>query len=209
MSPLFVKICGITTAEDAQAAVESGADALGFNFYLKSKRYISPDRAAVIIKSMPAGISRIGVFVNPEKEYVRGAIRKSGVDLLQFSGDELPEDILGFGLPVIKAIHITGVRSIERMRTFAVDRYLLDTFSSDDYGGTGQKFDWEIAERAKQFGKIILAGGLTPENVADAVRKVRPYGVDVSSGVELRPGIKDHQKVRDFIQRAREAHSVL
>jgi phosphoribosylanthranilate isomerase len=208
MNTLFVKICGITTAEDAQAAVESGADALGFNFYPKSKRYISPDRAAVIIKSVPAKILAVGVFVNPDKEDVRDAIQKSRINVLQFSGDEKPEHLSGFKIPIIKAIHITDRASVEKMKSFVVDSYLLDTFSSDDFGGTGKQFHWEIAMEAKRYGKIIVAGGLTPENVSDLVRNVRPYGVDVSSGVELRPGIKDHQKVKAFIRRAREAHFI-
>ncbi|HTY11157.1 MAG TPA: phosphoribosylanthranilate isomerase [Bacteroidota bacterium] len=208
MSPLFIKICGITTLDDARAAVKGGADALGFNFYPASKRYIAPGRAAEIIKEMPAEVSRVGVFVDPSKEYVTAAIQETGINVLQFSGNEAPLDVSGFGLPVIKAIHIAGMRSIEEMKLYAVDSYLLDAFSSSEFGGTGQRFDWAIAERAKQFGRIIVAGGLTPENVMDAVRKVRPYGVDVSSGVEIRPGVKDHQKMIDFIRQAREAHSL-
>jgi len=208
MSHLFIKICGITTLDDARAAVKGGADALGFNFYPASKRYIAPGRAAEIIKEMPAEVFRVGVFVDPSKEYVTAAIQETGINVLQFSGNEAPLDVSGFGLPVIKAIHIAGMRSIEEMKLYAVDSYLLDAFSSSEFGGTGQRFDWAIAERAKQFGRIIVAGGLTPENVMDAVRKVRPYGVDVSSGVEIRPGVKDHQKMIDFIRQAREAHSL-
>ena len=208
MGALFVKMCGITTGDDALAADEAGADAVGFNFYPRSKRYIAPEKAADIIGRMPAGILRVGVFVNPSPGEVQAAINNSGINALQFSGNEEPGNVSGFGLPVMKAVHITDIKSIDAMKFFSVDSYLLDTFNADEFGGTGRTFDWSIAVQAKRFGRIVIAGGLTPENVAEAVRAVKPYGVDVSSGVELRPGIKDKQKVKDFILRAREAHSL-
>jgi phosphoribosylanthranilate isomerase len=207
MGELFVKICGVTILDDALSAVDYGADAVGFNFYPHSKRYISLDRAAEIAEKLPAGILRVGVFVNPKREEVNAAILRGGINGIQFSGNEPPEEVLGYHLPVIKAIHISGKESVEEMKSYRVDRYLLDTFHSDNYGGTGIPFDWSIAVQAKQFGKIIIAGGLTPENVGDAVRKVKPHGVDVSSGVELSPGIKDHKKMGEFILRAREANA--
>jgi phosphoribosylanthranilate isomerase len=205
MGELFVKICGITILDDALCAVECGANAIGFNFYQQSKRYISPDRAAEIIDRLPGDIMRVGVFVNPDRQYVNAAIENSGISGLQFSGNELPETVSGYHLPVIKAIHVANAESIRGMKSFGVISFLLDTFHEDDFGGTGKLFDWDIAVDAKRFGKVIVAGGLTPENVADAVGKIRPYGVDVSSGVELRPGEKDHKKIKEFILRAREA----
>jgi phosphoribosylanthranilate isomerase len=205
MGDLFVKICGVTILDDALSAVECGADAIGFNFYRQSKRYISPDRAAEIIDRLPANGMKIGVFVNPDREYVNAAIENSGINGLQFSGNELPEALSGYHLPVIKAIHVANAKSIRGMKSFGAITFLLDTFHEDDFGGTGKLFDWDIAVEAKRFGKVIVAGGLTPENVADVVRKIRPYGVDVSSGVELRPGVKDHKKIKEFILRAREA----
>ncbi len=206
MGELFVKICGVTTLDDALSAIEHGADAIGFNFYRQSKRYISPDAAAQIIDRLPGNILKIGVFVNAAREDVKTAM-KSGISGLQFSGNELPETVSGYRLPVIKAIHIANVESLTEMKLFHVDSFLVDTFRRDGYGGTGKLFDWDIAVTAKRFGRVIVAGGLTPENVADAVRKVKPHGVDVSSGVEQRPGVKDHKKIKDFILRAREANT--
>ena len=206
MGDLFVKICGVTVLEDALSAVDSGADAIGFNFYQQSKRYIAPEKAAEIAARLPLRILRVGVFVNPKREDVDKTIVRSGITAIQFSGNEPPDDVTGYYVPVLKAIHVAGKESIAEMKAYLVDSYLLDTFRTDEYGGTGKSFDWNLAVIAKQSGKIILAGGLTPENIADAVRKVLPYGVDVSSGVELRPGIKDHKKMSEFIQRAREAN---
>ena len=207
MGELFVKICGVTIFDDALCAVENGADAIGFNFYPQSKRYISPDRAAGIIDRLPASVMKIGVFVNPARKDVHAAIKSSGINGLQFSGSELPEAVSGYQLPVIKAIHVASRESIREMKSFGVIDFLLDTFSSDEFGGTGKLFDWDVVMEAKSFGKVIVAGGLTPENVADAVRTAKPYGVDVSSGVELRAGIKDHKKIAAFILRAREAYT--
>ncbi len=205
MGRLIVKICGVTTLDDALYAAEQGADAIGFNFYQLSKRYISPDHAAEIVNSLRADIMRVGVFVNPEREFVNAVLQSNTLSTLQFSGEEAPDTISGYRLPVIKAIHVANAESIREMKLFNVDSFLLDTFRNEDFGGTGKTFDWDIAVRAKQFGNVIVAGGLTPENIADAVRKVKPHGVDVSSGVEIRPGIKDHKKIKEFILRAREA----
>jgi phosphoribosylanthranilate isomerase len=207
MGELFVKICGITTLDDALAAVEHGADALGFNFYGQSKRYITLGRAAEIIERFPVNVLMVGVFVNPDREYVNAAIESVGITGIQFSGNESPEAVAGYHLPVIKAIHVANAESIQEMKLFAPATFLLDTFRNTDFGGTGEQFDLDIAVKAKGSGKVIIAGGLNSENVADAVRKVKPYGVDVSSGVELRPGVKDHKKIREFILHAREAHT--
>ena len=197
-----VKICGITNLADAQAAVEAGADALGFIFYERSPRFIPIKIAAEISRALPPFIMRVGVFVNPPKELVLRAIGECGLSLLQFHGDEPPEFCTQFGLMSMKAFRIRDAGSLEELPKYQTDAWLLDAYSPDTLGGTGEKFNWDLAVEAQKIGKpIFLAGGLTPENVAEAIRKVRPFGVDVSSGVESSPGKKDPAKVRAFIKR--------
>lgn len=199
-----VKICGITNPADAQAAVAAGADALGFIFYEKSPRYIRLTDAAAISRPLAPFIIRVGVFVNAPEEIVLSATRECGLTLLQFHGDESPEFCARFALMNMKAFRVHGPETLEQIPKYATDAYLLDAFSSTTLGGTGEKFNWDLAVEAKRFGKpIFLAGGLTAENVAGAIRKVRPFGVDVSSGVESAPGIKDHAKIKAFITAAR------
>jgi phosphoribosylanthranilate isomerase len=201
-----VKICGITNLADAQAAVAAGADALGFNFYEGSPRHVSLKTAAEISKQLPPFAMRAGVFVNAPEEFVTRAIGECSLSLLQFHGDEPPEFCVQFGLMSMKAFRIRDVKSLKELPLFQTDAYLLDAFSPEARGGTGERFNWALAIEAQKFGKpIFLAGGLTPENVADAVRTVRPFGVDVSSGVESAPGKKDHAKIRAFIAAARSA----
>ncbi len=206
MSGLFIKICGITRLEDALIAVEAGADAIGFNFYHGSKRYLSVEQAAVIIAKLPPKIITVGVFVNPDRKEVLHAMEKLNLGAIQFSGNEAPSEISGYSRKVFKAIHIKNAASVQELRRFNADAFLLDTYRDGEFGGTGEVFDWQIGSEANSFGKIIIAGGLTPENVAIAVRKARPYGVDVSSGVEASPGKKDRQKIESFIKRARTAN---
>jgi phosphoribosylanthranilate isomerase len=199
-----VKICGITNPADAQAAVTAGADALGFIFYEKSARFVRLTDAAAISRPLAPFIMRVGVFVNAPEEFVLKAIRECGLTSLQFHGDEPPEYCAQFGLMSMKAFRIHGPETLEQIPKYATDAYLLDAFSSTTLGGTGEKFNWDLAIQAQKFGKpIFLAGGLTPENVAGAIRKVRPFGVDVSSGVERAPGIKDRAKIKAFIAAAR------
>jgi len=201
-----VKICGITNLADAQVAVEAGADALGFNFYEKSPRFVSIETAAEIARQIPPFILRVGVFVNASEEFVLRAISEAGLTMLQFHGDEPPEFCGQFGLMSMKAFRIRDETSLAQIPSYATDAYLLDAFSADEFGGTGKKFNWDLAIEAQKFGKpIFLAGGLTPENVADAVKTVRPFAVDVSSGVESTPGKKDHAKVKAFIEAVRNA----
>src|SRR3984957_1019787 len=196
-----VKICGITNLADAQAAVEAGADALGFNFYEKSPRYVSLKTAAAISKQLPPFVMRVGVFVDAEPDFILRAIGEAGLTMLQFHGDEPPEFCTQFGLMSMKAFRIRDAESLKKILD-----YLTDAFSSPTLGGTGEKFNWDLAVAAQKFGKpIFLAGGLTPENVAEAVKKVQPVGVDVSSGVESAPGKKDHAKVKAFIEAAKAA----
>jgi phosphoribosylanthranilate isomerase len=199
-----VKICGITNLADAQTAVEAGADALGFNFYDKSPRFVTLQRAAAISKQLPPFIMRVGVFVNAPEDLVVRAIGEGNLGLLQFHGDEPPEFCTQFGLMSMKAFRIRDAETLKEIAKYSTDAYLLDAYSPEARGGTGVKFNWDLALEAQKFGKpIFLAGGLTPENVAEAVRRVRPFGVDVASGVESAPGKKDHHKVRDFIAAVR------
>jgi phosphoribosylanthranilate isomerase len=202
-----VKICGVTNFEDALAAVAAGADALGFMFYELSPRNVAVNVAADIIRQLPPFVSKVGVFVNSAEETVRLAISKCGIDTLQFHGDESPEFCRRFPpLKTYKAFRVENLESLGVLPGYRTDAWLLDSFVEGKQGGTGAKFNWDLAIESKKLGRpIILAGGLTPENVADAVRKVRPFAVDVSSGVESSPGKKDHAKLRKFIEAAKTA----
>jgi phosphoribosylanthranilate isomerase len=201
-----VKICGITNLADAQAAVKAGADALGFIFYEKSQRCMTVPAVAKISKRLPPFVLRVGVFVNAPEELVTRAIGECGLGLLQFHGDEPPEFCMRFGLMSMKAFRIRDAESLKELPKFSTEAWLLDAYSAENLGGTGEKFNWDLAVEAQKFGKpVFLAGGLTPENVAAAVRKVQPFGVDVSSGVESSPGKKDHARVRAFIANVRQA----
>lgn len=200
---LFVKICGITNLADAQHAVRCKADAIGFIFYEPSDRYISPSDAASIVAHLPEHISKVGVFVEADQRYVHEVIARVQLSAVQLYGSEGADDLIGYETSVIKVFRIKPDFDVETMRNYVVDAYLLDTHSETRYGGTGRTFDWNIAVKAKEYGRIILSGGLTPENIEAAVRFVQPYGVDVSSGVEVFPGKKDPEKVRNFIAKAK------
>jgi len=201
-----VKICGITSVADGQAAAEAGADLIGLMFYEPSPRYVSLDAAAGIARALPPEVQRVGVFVNPTTELVRRAIGECQLSLLQFHGDEPPDFCTQFGLMSLKAFRIRDAASLDALPNYATDAYLLDAYSPEARGGTGEKFNWDLAVEAQKFGRpIFLAGGLTPANVAAAVKQVQPFAVDVSSGVESAPGKKDPVKVRAFIQAARGA----
>jgi phosphoribosylanthranilate isomerase len=205
---LMVKICGITRLEDARVAVDAGADALGFMFYEPSKRFVKPENAARIIAGVAASVDRVGVFVNADEDTVRCAIEVSGINVIQLHGEEVPGFCEKFGpLKIWKAFRVENEESLAGVRRFNnVDAWLLDSYVKGSHGGTGETFNWDLAIKAKENGRpIILAGGLVPENIGEAVRKVRPYGVDVSSGVESAPGIKDAGKIRAFIRAAKAA----
>lgn len=195
-----IKICGITNIEDACEAVALGVHALGFIFYPSSPRYISPEGAREIIKRLPPFVSKVGVFVNEDIQTVRSIIATSGIDTVQFHGDESPAYCSQF-VNCIKAFRVRSEADVAVLSSYDVSAFLLDTFSEGVFGGTGQTFNWEIALKAKQFGNIIIAGGLTPENVQEAINIVKPYAVDVSSGVELQKGKKDPQKLRAFVSK--------
>lgn len=201
-----VKICGITRTEDALAAADAGADALGFMLHEASPRRVTREQAGAIISTLPTFVSRVGVFVNPTETEVRAAIAECGIDTLQFHGEESPEFCRQFGLRVVKAFRVRDAESLKPLANFPTEAWLLDSFVAGQHGGTGAVFNWDLATQAvKQGGRVILAGGLTPENAADAVRRVRPYALDVSSGVESAPGKKDPTQVRAFIAAAKGA----
>jgi phosphoribosylanthranilate isomerase len=201
-----VKICGLTSLEDALVCVEAGADALGFNFWPGSKRYVEPTEAAAIARGLPSGALKVGVFVNAERVEIERAVGQVGLDAVQLHGEETPEDCRGFSVPVIKVIHVGRADEpiTQIAARYTVEYFLLDADAGSDYGGSGRSFDWRRAEGVAP-GRLFLAGGLRPENVADAVRRVRPYAVDTASGVESAPGRKDPRKLKEFIRNAKLA----
>jgi len=202
--PVKVKICGITNLPDGLAAAEAGADALGFMFYDQSPRHITIDDAAGLVRQLPPFVLRVGVFVNAPEDQVVRAIRECGLTLLQFHGDEPPEYCLQFGLMSMKAFRVRDAASLQLVQNYHTEAFLLDAYTPGKLGGTGETFNWDLAREAQSWGRpIFLAGGLTADNVAEAVRHARPFAVDVSSGVEAAPGRKDHAKVRAFIQAAK------
>jgi phosphoribosylanthranilate isomerase len=201
-----VKICGVTSVKDAQITAEAGADAIGLMFYAGSPRHISSETAQEIARNLPLSVIRVGVFVDPEPSEVFAAIQACGLNVLQFHGAETPEFCRQFGIMTMKAFRIRDAESLAPVSSFNTDAFLLDSHVSGKAGGTGEKFNWDLAVEAKKLGRpVFLAGGLTPENVAEALRAVQPYGVDVSSGVEISPGKKDPEKIRAFIAAARSA----
>ena len=201
-----VKICGITRIEDAMAAAQAGADAIGFVFDLKSPRHVTPDQAHAIARQLPPFVTVVGLFVNAAPDMIESVLSRVPLDLLQFHGSETPQQCRRYHRPYIKAIPMQpDVDLHEKARLYAdAEGLVLDTAVAHVAGGSGQSFDWNLVPR--DLGKpVILAGGLTPENVAEAVRTVRPFAVDVSSGVEQNKGIKDAGKIMAFIDAVRNA----
>lgn len=199
----FVKICGVTTLDDALACVDAGADALGFNFWPKSRRHVTVDAAAAIARRMPPNVRTVGVFVNPTEPEVDRAFASGAIDLAQFHGDETPDFCRRFAGRYIKALRLADAASLERMTQYPCDLVLVDA-DTPGYGGSGQRADVALASQAAAARRVILAGGLTPENVAEAVAAVKPYGVDVAGGVEREPGVKDWIKVAAFVKEAKK-----
>jgi phosphoribosylanthranilate isomerase len=195
-----IKICGITRVEDARVAVESGADAIGLVFYAPSPRCVSLDQACAIIDAVPPFVTVVGLFVDPDQDAVEKVLRRCRLNLLQFHGDEAPNLCERFGLPYLKAARVrAGVDLVQCLSPYAMAQgWLLDAYHQQLYGGTGASFDWNLIPRDLAR-PVILSGGLTPENVAAAVRQVRPWAVDVSSGVETSKGVKDAAKMAAFI----------
>jgi phosphoribosylanthranilate isomerase len=199
-----IKVCGITNLADAESALAFGADMLGFNFYPPSSRCIEPQAAGEIIAALPPNLFSVALFVNETEERVREVLGGDSIYRgLQFHGEESPDYCRGWKPVVIKAFHVKEKASLEQMARFSADYYLLDSWSPG-YGGSGKSFPWEWLEGI-DAGKLILSGGLGVDNVGEAIRRVRPFGVDVCSGVELRPGIKDHGKLKEFISAAKGA----
>jgi phosphoribosylanthranilate isomerase len=207
MTRVRVKICGIRSLEEASAAVNLGADALGFNFWPPSPRYITPWAARNIICQLPPLITCVGVFVNETAETIKDVVSQAGLNAVQLHGDESPEFCESLGtMKVIKAIRVSADFDISSIKNYRVSAVLLDTKVAGNYGGTGQGFDWQVAREAKRFAPIILAGGITANNVADAIAMVRPMAVDVCSGVEAEPGRKDLNKLREFMEAVARAN---
>ena len=201
-----VKICGVTRIEDALAAAREGAHAIGLVFYRPSLRYIDPGAAAAIVRALPPFVTPVGLFVDAAEDEVRSIASRSGVRLLQFHGGESPEFCARFDLPYMKALRVRpGVDLLQYAHDFhSATALLLDAFQEGLHGGTGAVFDWNLIPQALPL-PVVLSGGLTPENVGEAIRRVRPNAVDVSSGVEAAKGIKDAQKIGAFITGARNA----
>jgi phosphoribosylanthranilate isomerase len=204
VTPPRVKICGITRLEDAVAAVRAGADALGFNFWPRSRRYLAPETARAIARRLPPFVTTVGVFVDPSRDEVLRAAEASGIQVVQLHGNEPPSLASSLPLPVVKAIHVADASSLAALASYEVSAFLLDS-ASPGYGGSGTAFDWDLAREVASSATVVLAGGLTPENVGQAVRRVRPWGVDVASGVESAPGVKDETRMTAFVRAAKEA----
>ena len=205
--PTRVKICGLTRLEDARRAVDLGAAALGFNFYPLSPRYIEPQEAGAIVRRLPPFVTAVGVFANEtDAGHVISLAHQAGVTAVQVHGPGFPalHELLSV-LTLVVAVAVRQGFKPEELGRFKPSAYLLDAFDPDRPGGTGKTCDWNAAREVSQYGPIILAGGLTPENVARAVREVRPFAVDVASGVESTPGIKDLAKLRAFFAAVAEA----
>lgn len=201
-----IKICGITNLEDALLSIEAGADALGFNFYKRSPRYIEPAKAREIIERLPDSILNVGVFVNEElPDDVARIAYEVNLNAVQLHGEESNEYCVALkNYRVIKAFRVSDDFKPEDILKFEVDAVLLDAYSRDEHGGTGKIFDWRIArETQKLFPKLFLAGGLTPDNVSEAIKEVKPYAVDACSGIEITKGKKDSAKVKAFVQAVR------
>jgi phosphoribosylanthranilate isomerase len=205
--PTRVKICGVTRAEDAELAVELGAAALGFNSYAPSPRYITPAKAREITRRLPPFVMSVGVFADePDTDRILAVAREAGLNAIQVRGPRLPD--LGRLLeqyPLIVAVPVHGQFQAAELGALQASAFLLDGFDPQLLGGTGKTFDWKVAREARRYGRIILAGGLTPENVGSAIRAARPFAVDVASGVESSPGVKDPGKLRAFLTAVEES----
>ncbi len=199
-----IKICGITNQEDALYAVAAGADALGFVFYEKSPRYVLPETVQQIVSQLPPFVTTVGLFVNAGVDVIEQTVQLTGINVIQLHGDESPEECRFSATPVIKAVRVKDADSLAGIERYRVSALLLDAWNDQQYGGTGESFDWQLARNLTGELPLILAGGLNPDNVAEAIRVVNPYAVDVSSGVEVSPGEKDHHKIHKFIQQVRQ-----
>jgi phosphoribosylanthranilate isomerase len=201
-----IKICGITNKVDAIEASTLGVDMLGFVFYAKSKRYVEPRTVSDISNELPFGIAKAGVFVNESKEKVLQIAEDASLDILQFHGDETPGYCSGFRdkYKIIKAFRLKDKKDLKIVNDYDVDFYLFDTYKTGTAGGTGETFDWKILKDFEILKPVFLSGGLSPANVVQAIRELAPYGVDVSTGVEERPGKKDLKLMKKFVENVRK-----
>ena len=200
-----VKVCGITNSGDARVAADAGADAIGLIF-AESPRRVEVEEARKVAIALPEDVLKVGVFVNAEPEEVLKTAREVGLDLAQLHGDETPETVAairGAGLPVMKALRVRNADALAGIERYDADLFLLDAWSAKARGGTGETFDWGLAKSIKGRDNILVSGGLTPENVREAIEFFEPYGVDASSSLEERPGKKDHERVRRFVSAAK------
>ena len=203
-----VKICGMTNLKDVKVAVDGGVDAVGFIFYKKSPRSVTMQAVRKIVLELPPFVDSVGVFVNETAEQINKIADRCNLDRVQLHGNESPTFCKKIRRRVIKAIRVKDIQSLKKLSDYPVSSFLLDTFSEDQYGGTGKVFDWNLAYPAKKYGPIILAGGLTPINVHQAIQRIQPYGVDVCSGVESQPGIKDHKKMKAFLKNVKAERKI-
>jgi phosphoribosylanthranilate isomerase len=203
LQELFIKICGITNLADAEIACSLGANAIGFNFTKSNERYITPELAASISAKLPEYISKIGVFENVDYRSIQNILKLVPLSAVQLQGNYGSDDLIGYETSVIKAFLLDQLFDVEVLRNYLVDAFLLGSKNEDQIGLRPREYHWDIALKAKEYGRIILSGELNPENVEDAIRFVQPYGIDVCVGVEMKIGKKDPTKMRDFISRAR------
>ena len=205
MTRTRIKICGITNIEDALTAVELGADALGFIFVERSKRCVVPSVVRSIVFNVPPFVSLVGVFVDVSLEKLHATMAESGLNVAQLHGEESPEYVAEVRYPVIKTFRPRSGFAVSTLAGHKAQAFLFDTYSEDQSGGTGKTFDWDLVRGAEKYGRVILSGGITPANAAEAIRVVQPYALDVSSGVEIAPGKKDRGRMNDFFQAVRDA----
>ena len=203
-----VKICGMTNLKDVKVAVDSGVDDVGIIIYKKSPRSVTMQAVRKIVLELPPFVDSVGVFVNETAEQINKIADRCNLDRVQLHGNESPTFCKKIRRRVIKAIRVKDIQSLKKLSDYPVSSFLLDTFSEDQYGGTGRVFDWNLAYPAKKYGPIILAGGLTPINVHQAIQRIQPYGVDVCSGVESQPGIKDHKKMKAFLKNVKAERKI-
>ncbi|MCH8313678.1 MAG: phosphoribosylanthranilate isomerase [Nitrospinae bacterium] len=203
-----VKICGMTNLEDTLLAVKGGADAVGFIFYKKSLRNVSAKTVKTIVAALPPFIETVGVFVNESADRINRIVDSCKLSAVQLHGNESPAFCKKIRRKVIKAVRVKGKDSFDGLSSYKVSAFLLDACSDQQQGGTGETFDWRLVSEGKKYGPVILAGGLDPSNVAHAIQKVKPYGVDVCSGVEKIPGIKDPSRLKAFIKAAKSGKSL-
>lgn len=194
-----IKICGITHLKDALTAVDAGADALGFIFVPDTPRFVNSDQVAAIVAELPPFVTTVGIFANKDAAKIKTIADQCRLDAVQLHADVTPEFCRNLDKKVIKVVRVKDESSLSILSDYDVNAFLLDTYVEGKMGGTGKVFDWNLALRAKHYGRIIVAGGLKPDNVVQAVRRVKPYGVDVGSGVESEPGRKDSDKIRKFV----------